>query len=44
MMDSLAKVKQISSFDKRRFFKYIGDVDPDTMAKIEESLRQFLGL
>jgi len=42
--DSLAKIRQVSSFDKRRFIKYIGVVNKDTMAKVEEHLRQFLGL
>ena len=44
MKDSIAKIRQVSSFDKRRFLKYIGIVNKDTMAKIEEHLRLFLGL
>lgn len=44
MKDSLVKIKQIGSFDKRRFLKYIGVANQDIMAEIDAHLRQFLGL
>ena len=40
--DSLVKVQQISSFDKRRFFKYIGTVEAKTMQEIAIILHQYL--
>lgn len=42
MSDSLLKTKQISSFDKRRFIKLIGDVDEETMKKLGENIHIFL--
>ena len=42
MVDSLLKIKQISSFDKRRFIKLIGFVAKETMRKIGESIQLFL--
>ncbi len=42
MCDSLIKIKQISSFDKRRFIKFIGNVNKDTMGKVENTLEVFL--
>lgn len=44
MNDSLVKIKQVSSFDKRRFIKYIGIVNPETMKQIDRNLRLFLDL
>ncbi len=40
--DSLLKVKQISSFDKRRFIKLIGIVDAEILRQAEERVRAFL--
>ncbi len=42
MSDSLIKTKQISSFDKRRFIKFIGNVNKDTMKKVENTVEAFL--
>ncbi len=42
--DSLVKMTQISSFDKRRFFKLIGEVNKDTMQSISENLQKYLHL
>ena len=41
MTDSLLKIKQISSFDKRRFIKPIGTVNEETMEKIRENMQLF---
>ena len=40
--DSLVKTKQISSFDKRRFFKYIGEINHEVMQKIIINLQRYL--
>jgi mRNA interferase MazF len=40
--DSLIKIKQISSFDKRRFIKLIGNVSQYIMGKVENTLEVFL--
>jgi mRNA interferase MazF len=42
MKDSLLKTTQISSFDKRRFIKYIGIVNTPTMHQIDEQIQRFL--
>jgi len=42
MKDSLLKTKQISSFDKRRFIKYIGILDEHTIHFLDEQIQQFL--
>ena len=42
LSDSLIKIKQISSFDKRRFIKFIGNVNKDIMEKVENTLEVFL--
>ncbi|MGR3302972.1 MAG: type II toxin-antitoxin system PemK/MazF family toxin [Candidatus Scalindua sp.] len=42
LSDSLIKIKQISSFDKRRFIKFIGNVNKDIMEKVENTLDAFL--
>jgi mRNA interferase MazF len=40
--NSLLKMKQISSFDKRRFIKLIGVADAEILRKAEETVRAFL--
>ena len=40
MTDSLLKIKQISSFDKRRFIKLVGIVNEGIMKKVKESINQ----
>jgi len=40
--DSLLKVKQISSFDKRRFIKLIGVLGEEILKRAEEVSRRFL--
>ena len=42
MKDSLIKIKQISSFDKRRFIKLIGTVNEHEMEKLDENVHLFL--
>lgn len=42
LSDSLIKIKQISSFDKRRFIKFIGNVNKDIMGQVENTLEVFL--
>ncbi len=42
MSDSLLKLRQISSFDRRRLIKKIGVVDPVILRKAEEKARAFL--
>ena len=42
MKDSLLKIKQISSFDKRRFVKLIGIASSPIMANVDENIRLFL--
>ena len=42
--DSIVRIKQVSSFDKRRFIKYIGEITPDAIQKIEENLRLYFKL
>lgn len=42
MKNSLLKTRQISSFDKRRFIKYIGRVDKVTMQEVDHRIQQFL--
>lgn len=42
--DSLAKTKQISSFDKRRFFKYIGELQKHSLEKIAKNVCTYLNL
>lgn len=44
MKNSLIKIKQVSSFDKRRFIKHIGLVRTKMMATIDKNLRLFLKL
>jgi mRNA interferase MazF len=42
MANSLIKTKQISSFDKRRFIKFVGSVNEDTMEKVKTNIKKFL--
>jgi mRNA interferase MazF len=42
MKASLLKTKQISSFDRRRFIKYIGTLNDDLLHQLERQLQQFL--
>ena len=42
MKNSLLKTKQISSFDKNRFIKFIGTLDEQTMKKVDNNIRLFL--
>lgn len=42
MTDSLLKIKQISSFDKRRFIKLVGFANEETMKKIKMTIGDFL--
>lgn len=44
MKDSLLKVKQISSFDKRRFIKLVGILDENIVNKTKDNIREFLSL
>ena len=40
--DSLIKTKQISSFDKRRFVKFIGSLNEAAMDQVKEYIRIFI--
>ena len=42
MADSLLKIKQISSFDKRRFIKLVGIVNEGIMKKVKENINQVI--
>jgi mRNA interferase MazF len=42
MIDSLLKIKQISSFDKRRFIKLVGIVNEGIMTNVKESINQVI--
>jgi len=44
MKDSLIKTHQISSFDNRRFIKYIGDCNPQVFKDLQENVKKYLGL
>jgi mRNA interferase MazF len=41
---SVLKVRQVSSFDKRRFIHHIGEVDADIMNLVAMYLRKHFGL
>ncbi|MCK5217882.1 type II toxin-antitoxin system PemK/MazF family toxin [bacterium] len=41
---AIAVVDQIRAVDKSRFLAYVGSMDDEAMAKIEEGLRLVLGL
>lgn len=42
--DSLIKTRQISTFDKRRFIKYIGACQPGVLQQVLSNLSLYLGL
>jgi mRNA interferase MazF len=42
--DSVLKVRQISSFDKRRFVHYIGEADATTIKAVAQYLRKHFNL
>ena len=42
--DSLIKVGQISSFDKRRIFHFIGNVDSNILSEVDDYLRKHFEL
>ncbi len=42
MKDSILKVKQINSFDKRRFIKFIGICEEDTFEQVKKNISDFL--
>ena len=44
MKDSLIKTRQISSFDKRRFIKYIGVCNQKTFESVQRKIGKFLSL
>ena len=44
MVNSLIKIQQISSFDKRRFIKYIGICGDKVFEVIKKNLRKYLSI
>jgi len=44
MKDSLIKTRQISSFDKRRFIKYIGECNHNVFVKVLGNVRKYLSI
>jgi len=42
MKDSMLKMKHISSFDKRRFIKFIGIADKKVMENVDKHLQLFI--
>lgn len=42
MMDSIIKTKQINSFDKRRFIKFIGVCESQIFNEIQNNINQYL--
>jgi mRNA interferase MazF len=44
MKDSLIKTCQISTFDKRRLIKYIGECEPAILLRINDSIMKYLNL
>lgn len=44
MRNSLIKTKQISSFDKRRFIKYIGDCDEKVFKEVLKNVKEYLSI
>jgi mRNA interferase MazF len=42
MKNSLIKIKQISSFDKRRFLKHIGNVNENILEQVADNICLFL--
>lgn len=43
MKDSVAKVYQVASFDKRRFVKFIGEANSPVLRKVRGYLRKHFG-
>ena len=43
-VDSVVKVKQISSFDKRRFFKYVGKLKTGDYKSVLTNVKRYLDL
>jgi mRNA interferase MazF len=44
MKDSLIKTKQISSFDKKRFIKFVGNCEVPVLQSVKDMLRKYLSL
>ena len=44
MKNSIIKTKQISSFDKRRFIKYIGECDVSVFQEVQENIASYLSI
>jgi mRNA interferase MazF len=44
MKNSIIKTKQISSFDKQRFIKYIGDCDVNVFREVQENIRCYFSI
>jgi len=40
--NSLLKIKQISSFDKRRFIHFVGIINEQIMAEVHQNIKLFL--
>ena len=44
ILNSLLKIQQISTFDKRRFVRYIGICDDDIMETVKKNIRKYLSI
>lgn len=44
MKDSLIKTQQISSFDKRRFIKFIGNCENHILQSIKKSIKKYFSI
>ena len=44
MKDSLIKTRQISSFDKKRFIKFVGNCKVNVLQSVKDMLRKYLSL
>ena len=44
MVNSLVKTRQISSFDKRRFIKYIGECDQKIFESVQDNIKKYLSI
>lgn len=44
MKDSLIKTRQISSFDKKRFIKFVGNCEVNVLQLVKDMLRRYLSL
>ena len=42
MSDSLLKTRQVSSFDKRRFIKFVGVISEETLRRAERAVSRLL--